>query len=70
MDHWPNETTVSGILLFLVSFILLNKNILNALDRLKHNKALKIYENFYKDRKDLYKEFKEDKTGYIYELAP
>jgi hypothetical protein len=61
---------VSGILLFLVSFILLNKNILNALDRLKHNKALKIYENFYKDRKDLYKEFKEDKTGYIYELAP
>jgi len=70
VDHWPNETTVSGILLFLVSFILLNKNILNALDRLKHNKALKIYENFYKDRKDLYKEFKEDKTGYIYELAP
>jgi group I intron endonuclease len=61
--------TVSGILLFLGSYILLNKNILNALDRLKPNKALKIYENFYKDRKDLYKEFKGDKKGYIYMIV-
>nr|YP_009254046.1 hypothetical protein [Hypomyces aurantius]ANC62731.1 hypothetical protein [Hypomyces aurantius] len=63
------KITVSGVLLFLGSYILLNKNILNALDRLKPNKSLKIYENFYKDRKDLYKEFKGDKKGYIYMIV-
>ena len=37
-------------------------NILNY-----QNKFLfKIYENFYNDRKKLYKEFKGDKKGYIY----
>ena len=51
------------------SFILLNKNISNALDRLNPNKALKLFENFYKDRKELYKEFKGDKKGYIYMIV-
>jgi hypothetical protein len=44
-------------LFFLGSFILLktvNKNIHNALDRLNTNKALKIFVNFYRDRKELY----------------
>lgn len=63
------KEAVSGILLFLVSYVLLNKNIQNALDRLNPNKALKIFENFYKDRKDLYKEFKGDKKGYIYMIV-
>jgi len=56
----------------LVSFFLFNiqnKNILNALDRLKPNKALKIYTNFYTDRKELYKEFKGDRKGYIYTIV-
>lgn len=54
------------------SFILLNivnKNITNALDRLKPNKALKTYTNFYNDRKELYMEFKGDKKGYIYMIV-
>lgn len=54
------------MLLFLGSLILLNKNIQNVLDRLSPYKALKIFENFYKDRKILYQEFKGDKRGYIY----
>lgn len=56
----------------MVSFFLFNiqnKNILNALDRLKPNKALKIYTNFYTDRKELYKEFKGDRKGYIYTIV-
>jgi len=65
---------VSGILLFLGAkrFFLLNKNLSNALDRLKPHKALKIFENFYKAslrRKKLYKEFKGDKKGYIYMIV-
>lgn len=59
-------------LLFLGSFILLktvNKNKYNALDRLNPNKALKIYANFYRDRKELYKVFKGDKKGYIYMIV-
>lgn len=62
---------VSG-LLFLGSFILLktvNKNIHNALDRLNPNKALKIYANFYRDRKELYNVFKGDKKGYMYMIV-
>lgn len=51
------------------SLILLNKNIVNALDRLNPGKALKIYGNLYKDRKELYKEFKGDKKGYIYMIV-
>lgn len=54
------------------SFILLNainKNIINALDKLKPNKALKIYKNFYSDRKELYRELKGDKKGYIYMIV-
>lgn len=56
----------------MVSFFLFNiqnKNILNALDRLNPNKALKIYINFYNDRKELYKEFKGDRKGYIYMIV-
>ena len=50
-------------------FNIKNKNILNALDRLNPNKALKIYTNFYNDRKELYKEFKGDRKGYIYMIV-
>jgi len=59
-------------LLFLrrkLSFFYFNKNLSNALDRLNPNKALKIFENFYKDRRELYKEFKGDKKGYIYMIV-
>lgn len=49
--------------------IFFNKNLSNALDRLKPNKALKIFKNFYEDRKELYKEFKGDKKGYIYMIV-
>ena len=55
-------------MLFLGS-IFFNKNLSNALDRLKPNKALKIFKNFYEDRKELYKEFKGDKKGYIYMIV-
>lgn len=67
-------------MLFLGS-IFFNKNLSNALDRLKPNKALKIFKNFYEDRKELYKEFKAlralralgccagDKKGYIYMIV-
>lgn len=60
------------MLLFLGSLILFNKNIQNALDKLNPYKPLKIFENFYKDRKNLYQEFKGDRKGYrlaIIELA-
>jgi hypothetical protein len=63
---------VSGILLFLAAFIFIgkiNKNIYNALDKLKPNKALKVFLNFYNDRKELYKEFKDDKKGYVYMIV-
>ena len=43
-----------------------NKNILSVLDRVKPGKAIEIYENFYNDRKELYKEYKGDKKGYVY----
>ena len=50
------------------SFIFLykNKNINNVLDKLKPNRPLKVYNNFYNDRKELYKEYKGNKKGYIY----
>lgn len=59
-------------LLFLGIFVFIsitNKNVSKALDRLKPNKALKIYLNFYNDRKELYKEFKDDKKGYVYMIV-
>jgi hypothetical protein len=63
---------VSEVLLFLSSYLILktkNQNILNSLDKLKPNKALKIYLNFYNDRKKLYKEFKGDRKGYVYMIV-
>lgn len=45
----------------------LNKNISKVIDRLGgERKPLKIYENFYNDRKKIYKEFRGDRKGYIY----
>jgi hypothetical protein len=35
-----------------------NKNILSVLDRVKPGKAIKIYENFYNDRKNYIKNIK------------
>lgn len=56
-------------MLFLASYILLNKNILGVLERLSPDKPLKVYENFYENRKELYKEFKGDKKGYVYMIV-
>ena len=41
-----------------ILFYIINKKIINALYKLKPNKALKIYMNFYNDIKELYKIFK------------
>lgn len=62
---------VSGILLFLISLILytLNKSISGVLDRMGDHKPLNIYDNFYNDRKKIYKEFKGNKKGYIYAIV-
>ncbi len=43
-----------------------NKNIQYVLDRIKPINVLKVYENFYSDRKILYKDFKCDSNSYIY----
>lgn len=43
-----------------------NKHILSVLDIIKPGICLKIYENFYTDRKTLYKDFKGDTNSYIY----
>jgi hypothetical protein len=54
----------------LVSLILytLNKIISGVLDRMGDHKPLNIYDNFYNDRKKIYKEFK-NKKGYIYVIV-
>lgn len=66
-----NKIKVSGSLLFLTSLILCskNKNISSVLEKLGSHKPLKVYDNFYNDRKKLYKEFKGDKKGYIYVIV-
>ena len=43
-----------------------NKNIQSVLDRIKPINVLKVYENFYADRRILYKDFKGDTNSYIY----
>lgn len=43
-----------------------NKNIQLVLDRIKPINVIKVYENFYTDRRTLYKEFKCDTNSYIY----
>lgn len=45
---------------------IVNKNILSVIDRIKPGKVLKVYENFYNDRKQLYKEYKGDTKSFIY----
>jgi hypothetical protein len=45
---------------------IINKNILDVLDRLKPVKWVGVYEHFFNDRKKLYKQFKEDFKGKIY----
>lgn len=44
-------------------FSMFNKNVLSVIDRIKPGKYIEVYENFYKDRKELYKKFKGDKRG-------
>lgn len=46
-----------------------NKNILSVLDRIKPINVLKIYVNFYADRKLLYNEFKGDINSYVYVIV-
>jgi hypothetical protein len=43
-----------------------NRHIESVLDRVKPSKVLKVYENFYLDRKLVYKEFKGDFNSYVY----
>lgn len=64
---------VSGFILFddldfvcMTAVITLNKNILSAIDRIKPGKFFKLYENFYNDRKQIYKEYREVKKSFIY----
>src|SRR6187397_2184650 len=67
---------VSGLSLFDDSFdicmttvAIVNKNIISAIDRIKPGKVLKVYENFYNDRKQLYKEYKGDTKSFIYVIV-
>jgi hypothetical protein len=46
--------------------VFINKNIQYVLDRIKPINVFKVYENFYSDRKILYKDFKCDYNSYIY----
>jgi hypothetical protein len=46
--------------------VISNKNILSILDKIKPINVLKLYENFYADRRILYKDFKDDTNSYIY----
>lgn len=43
-----------------------NKHVQAILDRVKSTKCLKVYENFYADRRIVYKDFKGDLNSYIY----
>jgi hypothetical protein len=60
---------VSGLSIFddsfdicMITVAIVNKNIISAIDRIKPGKVFKVYENFYNDRKQLYKEYKGDTT--------
>lgn len=46
-----------------------NQNIQSVLDRVKPVNPLKVFENFYTDRRTLYKEFKGNTTSYIYVIV-
>ena len=48
---------------------ILNKNILSVLDRIKPGKVYKIYDNFYNNRKELYKQYKGDTRSFIYVIV-
>jgi len=45
------------------------KNILSVIDRIKPGKVIKIYENFYADRKELYKEYSGIKKSFLYVIV-
>ena len=47
-------------------YTIINKNILSVIDRIKPGKFIEVHENFYKDRKELYKKLKGDNRGWIY----
>jgi hypothetical protein len=46
-----------------------NPHIRSVLERVKPVNVLKVYENFYKDRKNLYKDFNGDINSYIYVIV-
>ena len=46
-----------------------NKSIQSVLNKIKPSNVLKIYENFYADRKILYKDFKGDTNSYVYVIV-
>lgn len=78
MVYWKRCVFVSGTFFFfdsphdldMLSMSILpvfsNKNIQSVLDRIKPIDVLKVYENFYADRRILYKDFKGDTNSYIY----
>lgn len=52
-----------------VAIVTSNEKILSVLDRIKPGKVLKVYENFYSDRKIIYKEYKENTQSFIYVIV-
>ena len=64
---------VSGLNFFDDSFYLCmpaavtaNKNILSAIERIKPDSFIKLHENFYSDRKEIYKEYGTIEKSFIY----
>jgi hypothetical protein len=43
-----------------------NKNILSAIERIKPGTFIKLHENFYSDRKEIYKEYGAIEKSFIY----
>lgn len=48
---------------------IVNKNILSVIDKIKPVEVLKVYENFYNDRKQLYKEYRGVTKSFIYVIV-
>jgi hypothetical protein len=53
----------------LCTIVIENEKILSVIDRIKPGKVIKIYENFYTDRKKLYKEYSNVYISYIYVIV-
>ena len=75
MDIYYIHSTVSSLFLgpdqnsMALCGTIISKNIVSVIDRIKPGKFIEVHENFYKDRKELYKKFKDDKRGWIYVIV-